>query len=114
MDKLQEHLDWLDRIHAEGSISSEVMSESKIILNRIIEDAKLREPPIPCACTGPDGQILYSWDKDEHHLELEIIPKEWELPQEEFFYRNRNTKHYWSDSLSPKVIEIIRLINKTD
>src|SRR5262245_21798744 len=27
--------------------------------------------PVPAACTGPDGQMLYTWDRDRHHLELE-------------------------------------------
>jgi hypothetical protein len=51
------------------------------------------EMPIPAACTGPDGQMFYSWDKAKHHLELEIFP---DMPAE-FFYRNRQSNELWGE-----------------
>ena len=30
--------------------------------------------PVPDACSGPDGQLLFTWDRGEHHLELEVFP----------------------------------------
>jgi hypothetical protein len=39
---------------------------------------------VPDACPGPDGELLYTWDRGEHHLELEIFA---ESPAE-FFYEN--------------------------
>ena len=45
---------------------------------------------VPAACTGPDGEMFYSWDRGRHHLELEIIPGE----PAEFFYRDRETEDY--------------------
>ena len=47
--------------------------------------------PVPAACAGPDGQLLYSWDRDEHHLELEISPS----GPAEFFYRDRRIHEFW-------------------
>jgi hypothetical protein len=40
--------------------------------------------PVPDACPGPDGELLYTWDQGEHHLELEIFA---DTPAE-FFYEN--------------------------
>src|SRR5438034_355379 len=39
---------------------------------------------VPDARPGPNGELLYSWDRDEHHLELEIFL---DAPAE-FFYEN--------------------------
>jgi hypothetical protein len=39
---------------------------------------------VPDASPGPDGQLLYTWDRDEHHLELEVFA---DAPAE-FFYEN--------------------------
>lgn len=47
--------------------------------------------PVPDACPGPDGQLLYSWDTSEHHFELEIYPEGLSV----FFYRNRVTGRIW-------------------
>jgi hypothetical protein len=49
--------------------------------------------PVPAACTGPDGQMHYSWDREQHHLELEITLEE--VPT--FFYRNRETGELWME-----------------
>lgn len=66
---------------------------------------------IPAVCTGPDGEIFYSWDHGRHHLELEIIPGE----PPNFFYRDRETEQYWGEDytigepLPTKVIATLRL-----
>lgn len=39
---------------------------------------------VPDACPGPDGELLYTWDRGEHHLELEIVA---DTPAE-LFYEN--------------------------
>jgi hypothetical protein len=39
---------------------------------------------VPDACPGPEGELLYTWDRGEHHLELEIFA---DAPAE-FFYEN--------------------------
>lgn len=67
--------------------------------------------PVPSACTGPDEQILYSWDKGEHHFEVEIIPGK---PME-FFYRDRKTGDLWGeeytlgDSLPAEAVKKLKL-----
>src|SRR5205809_6924017 len=47
--------------------------------------------PAPDATPGPDGQVLYTWDRDRHHLELEILP----AGPAEFFYRDRRSGGLW-------------------
>jgi hypothetical protein len=46
---------------------------------------------VPDACPGSDGELLYTWDRDEHHFELEVFP---DAPAE-FFYRNRTSGELW-------------------
>jgi hypothetical protein len=41
--------------------------------------------PVPNACAGPNGELLYTWDRREHHFELEVFPD----GHAEFFYANR-------------------------
>lgn len=43
---------------------------------RLAWDASDCRLPVPAACTGPDGQMFYSWDAGRYHLELEIVPGE--------------------------------------
>ena len=68
--------------------------------------------PVPAACTGPDGEMFYSWDRGHHHLELEIIPGK----PAEFFYRNRETEELWGEdyivgnALSAEAIHKLKLI----
>jgi hypothetical protein len=52
--------------------------------------------PVPDACPGPDGQLLYTWDKREHHFEVEIFPE----GLGEFFYMNRVTDETWEHDYS--------------
>jgi hypothetical protein len=53
--------------------------------------------PIPAACTGPDGQMFYSWDRGEHHFELEIASD----GEGTFFYRNRESGDLWVEDYRP-------------
>jgi hypothetical protein len=79
-EKFWEHVQYLWRVHKDKLISDSILIESERI------SWKLSEYPIPCACTGPDGEMFYSWDRAEHHLEVEII----EGAPTELFYRKRN------------------------
>jgi hypothetical protein len=45
----------------------------------------------PDAAPGPNGELLYTWDKAEHHFELEVFP----TGGAEFFYRNRTSGELW-------------------
>src|SRR5438552_1289918 len=46
---------------------------------------------VPDACPGPNGELLYTWDRGEHHLELEIFP----TAPAELFYENNATGAVW-------------------
>ncbi len=70
---------------------------------------KPAEIPYPSVGIGPDGQVLYCWDKGRHHLELEIFPTPG--TPAEFFYMDRAGDEKWvedynvGDFLSPLVID---------
>jgi hypothetical protein len=49
--------------------------------------------PVPAACTGPDGQMFYGWDRGRYHLELEIVPGE----PADYFYCDRQTNEFWCE-----------------
>lgn len=53
-----------------------------------LDDHFLGELPVPTASPGPDGQILYTWDQGEHHLEIEFVVNE----PATMFYMNRTTE----------------------
>ncbi|MCE7988193.1 MAG: hypothetical protein DYG89_44100 [Caldilinea sp. CFX5] len=67
--------------------------------------------PAPDAGIGPDGQILYTWNQNSHHFEIEIFPE----GIIEFFYLNFRTDETWEyddqaeNSISEAVIEKIRV-----
>jgi hypothetical protein len=52
--------------------------------------------PVPAACTGPDGQMFYGWDRGRYHLELEIVPGE----PAYFFFCDRETDRYWGEDFT--------------
>ena len=56
-----------------------------------ISDENGKSLPEPDASSGPNGELLYTWDKGEHHLELELFAD----GRAEFFYRNRKTGKLW-------------------
>ena len=58
---------------------------------RALSVAAENKLPAPDAGVGPDGQLLYTWNKDKHHFELEIFPD----GSGEFFYLNRLTNEMW-------------------
>lgn len=94
----QEHLSYLKRVSTEGSpplITRETAQAAWIawIAWLAVWQTSGEKMPIPSACTGPDGVMFYSWDKDRHHLELEIFPDK----DAEFFYRDRETGEFWGE-----------------
>jgi hypothetical protein len=94
--QLKEHLDYLKEVSSKGDhplITAATAVEARKAW-WVVWEATGFALPIPAACTGPDGQMLYSWDNNEHHLELEII-----LGQpSEIFYKNRVTMYLWGES----------------
>ncbi len=63
---------------------------SVLLMMRLAVGTRL---PIPLAACGPDKRLMFYWDTDEHHFELELAPFE----VAEFFYRNRKTEELWGD-----------------
>jgi hypothetical protein len=68
--------------------------------------------PVPDACPGPDGDFLYSWDRGDHHFEVEIEPG----AAPTAFYWNRKTGETWDADLEgtlpvpEKVLATLRLL----
>jgi len=46
---------------------------------------------VPDAGIGPDGQVLFSWNRNDHHFEIEIFPS----GLAEIFYLNFETDEVW-------------------
>ena len=42
---------------------------------------------VPNACAGPNGELLFTWDRREHHFELEVSPDGHAV----LFYANRSS-----------------------
>lgn len=90
-----EHLEFLREVSTKGA-NPPVERHTATLARRAwwaIWEATGFALPVPSACTGPDGQMFYSWDQGRHHLELEIIPGK----PAEFFYRDRETGQFWGD-----------------
>lgn len=95
---IEEHFEYLRRLSVEGEtppISRETAALSRKAWQQLWEES-MYKLPVPAACSGPDGQMFYSWDKGDHHLELEIIPGE----QGEFFYQNRKTGDFFGEDFT--------------
>lgn len=55
---------------------------------------------VPDCCPNSDCSIfMFTWDKNEHYLECEIISD----GSKEFFYKNRFTREVWGEDYLPKV-----------
>lgn len=83
--RLQEHRKYLQKLERDGEISTELENTAWRILLDLL-DAAGSSLAIPDACPGSDGQLLYTWDQAEHHLELEMF-----LIGTSSLYRNRRT-----------------------
>lgn len=83
-------LDYVIRIKDRGLISPGIAKAAWTAWEGIQKTAG-GQAPVPDACPGPSGQLLFTWDAGQHHLELEITSAE-EL---EFFYWDRDTDATW-------------------
>jgi hypothetical protein len=109
-----QHLDYLKRVSTEGNpppITQETATLARKAWQAIWIASRF-SMPVPAACTGPDGELFYSWDRGRHHLELEIIPGQ----PAEFFYRDRETEQFWGedynvgDRLPAEMVEKLKLL----
>jgi hypothetical protein len=88
--RVQGLIDYLDRITANNQVTPQMAGLAWEAWNKL-SVATENALPVPDAGPGPDGEILYTWDRGEHHFELEILPAD----PAEFFYRNRNSGELW-------------------
>ena len=70
---------------------------------KISQQNQVLEVPDCCPNNGSQGDfhIMFTWDKEEHYLECEIMNS----GLVEFFYRNRLTKESWGRDLDYTLTE---------
>src|SRR5262249_29443328 len=110
-NRIREHLSYLREVSCGASslITQQTAREAAFAWLHCWE-ATGYALPVPAACTGPDGQMQYAWDRDDDHLELNISPTE----GLSFFYRHRQTGELWmedytTEGLSPDVVKKLKL-----
>ncbi|MDZ4687479.1 MAG: hypothetical protein SH850_20600 [Planctomycetaceae bacterium] len=112
-EQIQEHLDYLRAISASADDApiSEDTAEVARWTWHMMWSASGYALPVPSACTGPDGRLMYSWDRGHNHLEVEFGPEQ----DSEFFYRDRASGQLWSadhragSALPSEVVNSLRL-----
>jgi hypothetical protein len=109
-ERIIEHIYYIRDILKENLISPATARESTVAWLEcwIATGCTL---PVPAACTGPDGQLQYVWDRGEHHLEMNFVPSE----PVSIFYRNRQTGELWMDdfiagTMDAAALEKLRLV----
>lgn len=104
---------YLERVRQEGLISGDIADLALRAWNHLtaVTSSGLL---VPDACPGPNGDLLYVWDRAHFHLELEFVPGT--VPS--FFYANRQTGEAWAvdydlRSLPDGVWRAFRLFSRT-
>jgi hypothetical protein len=83
-----EHLRWLAGCCFDRRYISPRVHDLSVKMWEIAKAATEGRLRIPAACTGPDGEMLYCWDRGRHHAEIEIE----EGGVIDCFYRDRETE----------------------
>lgn len=76
---------YLREIETGGYISASTAADARRIWDELNRATHARLP-VPNASPGPDGMLLLTWDRREHHLELEFLPEKPPV----FFYFDRH------------------------
>ena len=92
LTRLQRLNHYLAFVREAGDIASNT-AETAWQTWKMLSSSMDRPLPVPDAAPGPDGQLLYTWNKGDHHLELEIFPN----GPAEFFYLNRVSSETWEE-----------------
>jgi hypothetical protein len=64
--------DYLNRICDQGFISADVRDDALTAWSAL-SAATHNALIVPNACPGDEGDLLLTWDRDDHHLELEFV-----------------------------------------
>lgn len=85
-----EPISWLCRVLSDSLITAETAAWAAFAWGQVQGMTDFRMPT-PAACTGPDGEVFFGWDRWRYHLELEIVPDR----AAEWFYRVRMVEETW-------------------
>jgi hypothetical protein len=72
LGRVQELENYLNRICGRGFISADVRDDALRAWNAL-SAATHNALMVPNACPGDEGDLLLTWDRDDHHLELEFV-----------------------------------------
>lgn len=81
---------YLEQVRERGHVSADIAGAAWAAWQKL-RDATDHQLMVPNAGAGPNGEILLSWDLEEHHFELELSPAE----PPYYFYRNRVSGKTW-------------------
>ena len=85
---------YIEEAQKANSVAADVAAAARQMWTKL-SAATGNQLPLPDACPGPDGDLLYTWDRGDHHLEVEI-----ELgTAPTAFYWNRRTGETWEADL---------------
>ena len=70
-------------IFLSGELSAKLALDAWLALDKALSYKLI----MPNVGVGTDGEVMYTWDSLDHHIELEIFPE----GTGEFFYLNRKT-----------------------
>lgn len=85
-DRAYEHFDYLFECEEQGLISAKTHRTAQ--LNTF--HATFFRLGIPAACTGPNGELQFTWGRGQHHLEVDM-----QDDGSDWFYRDRETGETW-------------------
>jgi hypothetical protein len=72
LGRVQELEDYLNGICDQGFISADVKDDT-LKAWRALSASTHNALMVPNACPGDEGDLLLTWDRDDHHLELEFV-----------------------------------------
>jgi hypothetical protein len=88
----------LRRYLVEATRTGDTTSNIAAVAWRLWETACAAAGPklrVPNAGTGPNGEVMFVWNANEHYLELEVFPDQ----TADFFYENRQTDEAWVEDV---------------
>ena len=103
-DAVQRLADYLNAAEQEGTLSAQTARTAWLAWSGLEKALWVHAGallPVPDACPGADGQLLYTWRRGEHYLELEVFA---DRPGE-LFYRNGKTGALWEAELTVAAAE---------